>query len=181
MGHSLFRHLPNLLSILRLLLALYFPFSPQEQWLWMVIIGGSSDVLDGWIARRYNLQSWVGGIIDGVADKLFMLMALITLANSGIFALWLLPFILARDLLVAGTALYAAAIRSWSSFKEMNVRLAGKLATAAQFLLLLVGAGMPAQAYLVLIPAVLLSILSASDYGYLFFLALQRQAGEQKN
>lgn len=180
MGHFLLRHLPNLLSGLRLLLALYFPFSPQEQWLWLVIIGGGSDALDGWIARRYNLQSWFGGIIDGVADKLFILMALITFASGSIFPLWSLPFILARDLLVAGTAIYAAAIGSWSSFKEMNVRLAGKLATAAQFLLLLVGAAMPAQANIVLILAVLLSILSACDYGYLFVLALQRRAEQNK-
>ena len=170
------RFVPNILSTVRLILACVFPFAPEQLWVWLIIGSGCSDVLDGWIARRWQVQSRLGAILDGVADKLFILAALLTIAGAGKFSLSWLPPLLARDLLVAFTAVYAATIRSWESFNKMDVRWTGKLATAGQFLLLLVAVLFPAGIQPVLCFAILLSVIAAGDYGRLFILELRRRA-----
>ncbi len=162
------QYFPNILSSLRLLLALLFPFIDQQLWLWFIIGSGCSDALDGWIARHWQVQSQAGAILDGVADKLFILSALLTVAASGAFALSWLPLLLVRDLLVAVTALYAVMIGDWHSFHRMDVRWAGKLATVGQFLLLMVAVLFPTGLWLVLWPVILISVIAAADYGRLF-------------
>ena len=173
------RFVPNILSTIRLVLACLFPFAPEQLWVWLIIGSGGSDVLDGWIARRWQVQSRAGAILDGVADKLFILIALLTVAGASKFSLWWLPLLLARDLLVAFTAAYAASIRSWESFNEMDVRWSGKLATAGQFLLLLVAVLFPAGIRFALWLAILFSVIAAADYGRLFLLELRRRAEEK--
>jgi CDP-diacylglycerol--glycerol-3-phosphate 3-phosphatidyltransferase len=173
------RFVPNTLSTIRLILACVFPFAPEQLWVWLIIAGGGSDVLDGWIARRWQVQSRLGAILDGVADKLFVLIALLTVAGAGKFSLWWVLPLLSRDLLVAFTAVYAAAARSWESFNKMDVRWPGKLATAGQFLLLLTVVLYPDGIQIVLWIAVLLSVASAIDYGRLFILELQQRATDK--
>ncbi len=173
------RFIPNILSTIRLILACVFPFAPEKFWAWMILAGGGSDFLDGWIARRWKVQSKFGGILDAVADKLFVLSALLTLAWAGKLSLWWVPLLLARDLLVAFTAVYAAVISSWESFNKMEVRWPGKIATAGQFLLLLVVLLFPSGTQAVLWLAILLSLAAALDYGRLFILELRRRAKEK--
>jgi len=175
----LIRFVPNLLSTIRLILAFGFAFVPEQLWVWLIIGSGSSDVLDGWIARRWQVQSRVGAILDGVADKLFILVALLTVAAAGRFSLWWVPPLLARDLLVAFTAVYAAAIGSWESFHKMEVRWPGKLATAGQFLLLLTVVLLPVGIQVVLWLAILFSVGAAVDYGRLFVLELRWRAAKK--
>ena len=172
------RPLPNILSGFRLVLSFLFPLVPESAWIWLIIGGGGSDALDGWIARRWHAQSKVGAILDAVADKFFVLSALLTSAAHGKFALFLLPLLLARDLLVAGTALYAAYIKDWAAFYQMDVRWSGKLATIAQFLLLLTAVLWNDKTNWVLWPAILLSVTSAVDYGWLFLLELRRRSAK---
>ncbi|MDD3618330.1 MAG: CDP-alcohol phosphatidyltransferase family protein [Desulfobulbaceae bacterium] len=170
---SFFRHIPNLLSLLRLTLALLLPFSPERCWFWIVLGGGGSDFLDGWIARRWKMETWQGGLLDAVADKVFVLSALLTFVAAGIFSPWWIPAVVARDLTVAAIAAYAAWSGAWASFRKMNSRLSGKAATGGQFLLLMLaslgGAGIQA----VLLLAILLSFVAAADYGRQFAAALQ--------
>ena len=127
-----------MLSILRLILACFFPFSPEWLWIWLIIGGGCTDFLDGWIARRFNAASWQGGLLDAFADKTFMLAAIITFTAAGKFSPWWIPVVIARDLTVAGAAGYAAFCRLWGSFKKMEARWSGKLATAGQFFLFII-------------------------------------------
>jgi CDP-diacylglycerol--glycerol-3-phosphate 3-phosphatidyltransferase len=170
------RFVPNTLSTIRLILAGVFPFAPEQLWVWLIIAGGGSDVLDGWIARRWQVQSRLGAILDGVADKLFVLIALLTVAGAGKFSLWWVLPLLSRDLLVAFTAVYAASVRSWESFNKMDVRWPGKLATTGQFLLLLTVVLYPEAIQIVLWLAILLSVVSAIDYGQLFIQELHQRA-----
>lgn len=166
--------IPNALSALRLALACYFPFSPEEMWLWLILASGFSDFLDGWCARRWKVASWQGGLLDAVADKMFMLAALITFGLTDKFPLWWIPIIIARDLTVAVAAGYAALIRSWGSFRNMGARTSGKLATAGQFLLLITVVLSPAMIPVVLVVTVFASLYAAGDYGLLFYQALKR-------
>lgn len=170
------RYIPNTLSTGRILLACVFPFSPENVWLLLVLGSGLSDVLDGWVARRWQVQSWQGGLLDAIADKLFVLCVLISFVAAGKFSGWWFLILLARDLLVACTAVYALIIRSWESFKEMDARLSGKAATFGQFFFFLVVLLFPEGIYPALAAAALLSGVAACDYGWLFFKELLSRA-----
>jgi len=161
--------IPNLLSLCRLGFACVFPFSSPQFWIWLILGSGCSDVLDGWLARRWKVTSWQGGLIDAVADKMFILSALGTLACAGRFSLWWIPAVIARDLTVAIIAAYAASIHSWESFQQMEARLSGKLATAGQFLLLLVAVLFLQITSVVLFFTILCSVAAACDYGRVFY------------
>jgi phosphatidylglycerophosphate synthase len=167
---------PNVLSSFRLILSFLFPVVPESTWIWLIIGGGGSDALDGWIARRWHAQSKTGVILDAVADKFFVLSALLTISAHGKFPLFLIPLLLARDLLVAGTAMYAAFIREWGAFHHMDVRWSGKLTTIAQFFLLLTAVLWSDKVHFTLWPAILFSGAAAADYGQLFMLELRRRA-----
>lgn len=181
MTKNVIRYIPNALSTGRILLACAFPFAPEWLWLWIVLGSGFSDFLDGWVARRWQVQSWQGGLLDGVADKLFILCALTTFIAAGKFSVWWLPALLARDLLVAFTAIYAVAIQSWESFKKMDARWSGKVATVGQFLLFLIVLIFPDKIWPALCGASLLSVGAACDYGWLFLLELRHRAEEKRS
>lgn len=99
------RHLPNLLSALRLLAA---PFAA-----WLILsnhdtaallvfaAAGASDGLDGFIARRWGATSDFGAWLDPAADKLLMLLCLIALCTIGVTPLWLLALVAAQGLAIA--------------------------------------------------------------------------------
>ncbi len=165
-----------MLSIFRFLLALLFPFIPKQTWTCLIIGGGGSDALDGWLARRWRVQTETGALLDAVADKAFVLSALLTVAVTEKIPLFLIPLLLARDLLMAGTAIYAVFTGSYDYFQKMNVRWPGKIATLGQFVLLLTAVLYGKTINLVLWPAILFSVFAASDYGWLFIIELRRRA-----
>lgn len=166
---------PNLLSFIRLIFAVIFPLCAERTWIWLVVGSGVSDYFDGYLARKWKVESWQGGLLDAVADKLFVLIALSTLVGAAKFSFWWMPAVIARDLVVAGTAVYAGVCRLWSSFQEMEARWLGKLATGAQFLLFIVALLLPQKTIFILWLAAFLSIMAAFDYGYLFLLALKER------
>lgn len=68
------------------------------------ILAGASDALDGWIARHFNQRSWIGSVLDPLADKCLMLAAIITLSATGWsaehrFPLWFPVLVIMRDVL----------------------------------------------------------------------------------
>ena len=77
--------LPTLVSLLRVPLAAAFPFCTDRPMLalGLLVAAGASDVLDGWIARRFDQATPLGAIIDPIADKLFVLVVVITLVVDG--------------------------------------------------------------------------------------------------
>src|SRR6185436_17205803 len=79
--------LPNLLTVSRLMAtpAIGYCILHDEHW-WAVGLlawAGVSDLLDGWIARRWNLGTVVGSVIDPMADKTLMTVLAVTLAIKG--------------------------------------------------------------------------------------------------
>ena len=163
---------PNILSFCRLCLAFAFPFVSENIWIWLILIGGASDFFDGWIARRWNLTSWQGGLLDAIADKLFVFSALTTFVMAGKFSVLFIPFVIARDLTVAFIACYAVYCRAWDSFTKMDARLPGKIATAGQFLLMVVVGSIPQYTNVALYLASGISSIAALDYATLFIKAL---------
>jgi len=170
--NKILRFIPNILSLFRLCLACLFPFVQEKIWIWFILCGGASDFLDGWIARRWNLTSWQGGVIDAIADKLFVLAALITFVLAGKFYGWLVPLVIARDLTVVFIACYAVYRQAWDFFKKMDARWSGKVTTAGQFFLMVVVALFPQFTSLALYLVALISFIAAFDYAKLFIKAL---------
>ena len=98
-----------------------------------MIVGGASDGLDGFIARRYHATSIPGGLLDGIADKLLTLAVLATLTVEGGITVWQAGLVLARDVVVAAIVVYPLAARRSDALRHMPSRLAGKITTAAVF------------------------------------------------
>ena len=94
--------IPNVLSALRLVgvpVFLWLLFTHQDIWAFVVLLlSGVTDYLDGKIARRFNLVSRVGQLLDPLADRLYVLTTLVALTIRDIIPLWLLVVLVARDL-----------------------------------------------------------------------------------
>lgn len=105
------RHLPNLITALRL--ALVVPLcrlidaGQYDGALLVAAIAGFSDALDGFLAKRFGWQTWIGGMLDPIADKLLLMAAFVWLALVGALPLWLALLVVGRDLaIVAGAVAY---------------------------------------------------------------------------
>jgi cardiolipin synthase len=136
---------PNALSALRLALLpvfLWLVLGPEADG-WAVItlmVMGISDYLDGYVARRFNQYSRLGEILDPVADRLTMLVAVIGLGLRDIMPIWLAIALPARDLFLWTLVPF---LRS-RGYNSLPVHFLGKAATAAllyTFPLLLLGDG----------------------------------------
>lgn len=170
---------PNLLSILRIGLAVIFPLIPaawQGIRVVVVVAGGASDWIDGRIARRYAVTTPLGGLLDAVADKLFVFMVIATLTWEGELLLWQAAMVLARDFAIAFVAAYAAVQQDWPAFKRMRPRPLGKVTTFAQFALILAVLIQFDGMAIVAAVTIGISLLTASDYLYQFALELRRRA-----
>jgi cardiolipin synthase (CMP-forming) len=79
---------PNLLTFSRLIAAPaigYAILHDAHSWaLGLFVYAGVSDLLDGWIARRWNLQTVVGSVVDPMADKTLMTVLTVCLATQGL-------------------------------------------------------------------------------------------------
>ena len=169
------RQVPNALSGLRLLLAVAFPFLAPTGRLPTVLASGATDWLDGLIARRYGVQSTFGGLLDGIADKAFVVSVLLTLASAGVLGWWQVPLVLVRDAAVLCTALFFALRRDWAAFGRMSARWWGKLTTLltfAFFVALLVP-GLEALRSPLFFAVAAVSLVAGVDYLARFVLALR--------
>ncbi len=99
--------LPNLLSLLRLLmipLLIFFIYNcdniPFFLLVGLYVFTVSLDFLDGFLARKFSLESEFGKILDPLADKILILAMLITLTIRADFPLWMAVLIFSRDFLI---------------------------------------------------------------------------------
>lgn len=149
-------------------LAAGFPLVPAEWRVAVVLVAAVSDFLDGWIARRFNLNSWVGALLDGFADKAITLSVLLTFTVEGQLAWWQLVLVMTRDLAVAAIAVCLAWWRAWPEFGRMRARAPGKVTMVAVYALMAMLLVAPGWAWIVLWPAAVLSVLAAVDYVLIF-------------
>ena len=103
---NLFRikNLPNILTILRIILILPIIFLLESKnitavW-YLIIVAGITDYLDGFFARKYNLESKYGSIIDPLADKIIIIIPLIWLGKENIIPYWSISLITIREFMI---------------------------------------------------------------------------------
>ena len=68
--------------------------------IWLFVIAGISDGVDGFLAKRFGWTSRLGGILDALADKFLLVSTFVALWWLGVFPGWLVLLILGRDLLI---------------------------------------------------------------------------------
>lgn len=133
------KDIPNVISILRIFLVL-----PIAYFLWnqnyliallLFLLGGLSDGLDGFLARRYKWETDLGVILDPMGDKLMMLAAYFLLGWHHLLPWWLVALVVLRDvIIVSGTFLY----RHFIGEAKLKPLFISKLNTVFQILLVLV-------------------------------------------
>ncbi len=125
-------NLPNKLTIMRVilipffvffLLSPYFPAYGNYIAVAVFIVASLTDMLDGKIARKYNLVTNFGKFMDPLADKLLVCSAMICLIELDRLAAWIVIVIIAREFIISGFRLVASdngvviAASYWGKFK----------------------------------------------------------------
>ncbi|KAL8680593.1 MAG: hypothetical protein Q9186_003235 [Xanthomendoza sp. 1 TL-2023] len=109
-AHENIYTVPNILTFSRLVAAPIIGYLILHEQnvaaLSLFIYAGATDLADGWIARKWNLQTVVGTVIDPMADKTLMTVLTISLAMQGAMPLPLALLILGRDILLSLAAVY---------------------------------------------------------------------------
>ena len=94
------RGIPNAITLLRLLLTPVIAMLLVERYyvagFVIYVFAALSDGLDGYLARRFNVTSRVGALLDPVADKLIVICASFALAWQGLLPLWVAIPLIAR-------------------------------------------------------------------------------------
>jgi CDP-diacylglycerol--glycerol-3-phosphate 3-phosphatidyltransferase/cardiolipin synthase len=137
---------PNLVSLLRIPLAIAFPFVAGSPPAAVAVLGlaGATDVLDGLLARRLGAVTALGAVIDPVADKIFALSAMGSLLALQRLPWWGVPALLARELLEAPLLVWSLRRRLHGERAPvLGSNVAGKVATIAQSAALLAAIAAP--------------------------------------
>jgi cardiolipin synthase len=97
---------PNLFTFLRLAgvpLFVYLALGPRaDGWAVVVLVlGGSSDWVDGFLARRLGQVSRLGELLDPLADRLYIVATVVVLTIRGVVPLWFTLALLAREVVLA--------------------------------------------------------------------------------
>lgn len=124
-------NLPNKLTMFRVILIPFFvvfllvDITTIDKWIALAIfiVASLTDLLDGKIARKYNLVTNFGKFMDPLADKLLVCSALICLVELSKIPAWIVIVIIAREFIISGFRLIASdngvviAASYWGKFK----------------------------------------------------------------
>lgn len=166
-------NLANKLTLVRVvmipvfLVVLFCMAEPMNRYLAVIIfiVASLTDMLDGKIARKYNMVSNFGKFMDPLADKLLVMSALVSMVALGDLAAWVVIVILAREFTITGFRTLAM---------EANIVMAaswwGKVKTTVQMIMIpvvllnLPFAMMPMVETVLVWLSVFFTIFSGADY-----------------
>ncbi len=167
-------NLPNKLTLIRMALVPVFIacfYMPLKAWNYIALIVFSlayiTDVLDGYYARKYNLITDFGKLMDPIADKLIAASALIMLTSMGMINPLAVTIMVAREFLISGFRMVSA-----GKGKVIAADRFGKLKTLSQVVAIILTLlqedvfrilGFPLDKYVVWI-AVFFTVFSAARY-----------------
>lgn len=99
------KHIPNILTLLRLaLIAPFLSCLHQQAYVcafYTFLLAGCTDGLDGWLARHFHWQSTFGSFVDPMADKLLVAASFVALALIGSLPWWLVILVFSRDFTIS--------------------------------------------------------------------------------
>ena len=143
-------NLANKITILRIILVFVFLVicnvdelmndTPTLQTIWrivgfvVILFASFTDILDGYIARKYDMVTDFGKLMDPLADKIFTLTAFVMLVDKHILPGWIAVVILSREFMVTGLRLLAA-----NKGEVIAADITGKIKTFVQMIFLGVG------------------------------------------
>lgn len=123
-------NLPNKLTVLRVIMIPFFVFFYLTEKVYIAdilfIVASLTDMLDGKIARKYNLVTNFGKFMDPLADKLLVCSAMICMIDLKRLSAWFVIIIIAREFIISGFRLIAAengiviAANYWGKFKTAS-------------------------------------------------------------
>ena len=129
-------NLPNKLTILRIIMIPFFVLfmlldgGPNQTYRYIAavifIVASFTDLLDGKIARKYNLVTNFGKFMDPLADKLLVCSGLICFVGLGALPAWFVIIIISREFIISGFRLVASdngvviAASYWGKFKTVS-------------------------------------------------------------
>ena len=126
-------NLPNKLTLGRIIAVPFFIALYMTGYYWpaliIFILASLTDMLDGKIARKYNLVTNFGKIMDPLADKILVYSAFCLMVGDGLIPAWVLIIILAREFLIAGMRTVAA-----SEGIVIAADMSGKIKTVLQMI-----------------------------------------------
>lgn len=165
-------HIPNLICVLRIVLVapivVYLLADEFQLALLLILIAGFSDGLDGFLAKRFDWRTRLGGLLDPAADKLLILAVFLTLTYIGLTPVWLTAVVIGRDvIIVSGAVAYNTLIGP----VRPEPSIISKLNTACQLLYMLLVIAQPAFGWplssIILITGagvLVTSVISGLDY-----------------
>ncbi len=165
-------HIPNLICVVRIVLVWPIVVALVDGRyafaLGLILVAGASDGLDGFLAKRFNWQSRLGGLLDPLADKLLLVSVFVALSMTGLVPLWLTAVVIIRDLvIVSGGVVYQWLVEP----VQPEPSVASKINTGIQLLYVLavIGhrtSGMPPPEFLTISGAAVFvtSTVSGLDY-----------------
>jgi cardiolipin synthase len=159
------RDLPTLLSLSRLVLAAGFVAADGAAMrVGLIGAAGLTDVLDGWLARRWNVASRVGALLDPIGDHVFALVATLTFVVGGSLSIPAALVLVARDVATSLGFLIALAVPTFRH-EPFKARWPGKVVTVFQFATLLSLIVAPALTTPLLALVAVTAAWSIADYG----------------
>ncbi len=159
-------NLPNKITIFRIIMIplfmILFLSDIPSVWAGIVfVIAAVSDFLDGYLARKLQLVTNFGKIMDPLADKLLVTAALLIFIAKGITNPWVVMIILTREFLITGFRVVAA-----SNGTVIAAAMSGKAKTVVQLIAVIVGIffGKTLLTEILLYSATFLTIYSGAEY-----------------
>jgi cardiolipin synthase len=129
-------NLPNIITLGRLLsvplsiwLILAGAFAPA---FWTFVAAGISDAIDGFIAKRFDMRSRIGALLDPIADKTLLVSIYVTLGIAAELPAWIVILVVFRDLMIVGGFLVSQLLAGKMRWEPL---LISKLNTALQIIL----------------------------------------------
>lgn len=173
--YNVFKHLPNILSTIRLIMVPFFPilyFSNIERAhyyaLVLFIVAGLTDMADGYIARTYHLITKAGTVLDPLADKLMQLTAITCLAIDHALPYWVMVLFILKEsgMIITGIYMYFRKTKT-----VMPANRFGKAGTVLFSFAIFVTILAPDSLFsmMVIIGALLLKLTALGSYMHLYF------------
>ena len=157
-------NLPNTMSLSRVVLALAFVLV-SEPWdrIALITVAGFTDFMDGWLARHGKNESTAGALIDPLADRIFVFVAITTYLVEGVLSTGQYFIFLTRDIATAVGFLVAKIIPTLRP-AVFRARMLGKIVTVLQLITLVVVVLLPELTDVLIVTIGVISAASIVDY-----------------